>query len=219
LSNQAVQQSLDFANVDQTTANVLDNAKAGTIQDWSKASQGFQYQAGGQLSGGLAGWAGSYPWDGSYTYSVPNQVVNLPSIWNVPVKEQFNRLDPNDPVFGSHANDSGIEPQGWKILIAMELEAEITRAQDAGVVIPEQAESRYTAAAMVGKVVQIGKGCYRSDRYPEGPWCKVGDYIAMAPYCGTRIYSKALNKDFRLINEDSVDAVVIGPEVVDKGRL
>lgn len=133
--------------------------------------------------------------------------------------EKHSRLDPNDSVFGSHANSSGVEPQGFKILVEMVVPAEIQRFRDSGLAVPENVLSRYTAHAMVAKVVQIGRGCYRPDRYPEGPWCKPGDFIAMAPYSGTRIYSKIHERDYRLINEDTVDAVIIGPEAVEAGTV
>ena len=127
----------------------------------------------------------------------------------------YNRNDPNDPYFGIHLNGTGIDVVGFKILVEMAVPAEIQRSIDAGLKVPDNILSRYTTHGMVAKVIQVGRGAYRSDRYPEGPWCKPGDYIAMAPYSGTRIYSKIHDKDYRLINEDTVDAVVVSPDAVE----
>lgn len=125
------------------------------------------------------------------------------------------RLDPKDPVFGTVDNKTGIDVCGYKILVEMAVPAEIQRSIDAGIKVPDTILSRYTTHGMVAKIIQVGRGCYRPERYPEGPWCKPGDLIAMAPYSGTRIYSKVFDREYRLINEDTVDAIVISADVVE----
>jgi co-chaperonin GroES (HSP10) len=51
-------------------------------------------------------------------------------------------------------------------------------------------------------------------RFPSGAYCKEGDFIIMRSYSGTRI--KIHGKEFRLINDDSVEAVVDDPRGVYK---
>ncbi len=46
-------------------------------------------------------------------------------------------------------------------------------------------------------------------RKPSGPWCKVGDWVVFRAYSGTRM--KMYGQEFRLINDDTVEAVVDDP--------
>ena len=52
------------------------------------------------------------------------------------------------------------------------------------------------------------------DRFPTGPFCKKGDWIVMRSYTGTRF--TVHGKEFRLINDDSVEAVVEDPRGIVK---
>ena len=53
-----------------------------------------------------------------------------------------------------------------------------------------------------------------SERFPNGPWCKEGDWIVMRSYTGTRI--EVHGKEFRIINDDSVEAVIEDPRGVKR---
>lgn len=64
-------------------------------------------------------------------------------------------------------------------------------------------------------VVKMGPDCYKDEkRFPNGPSCKVGDFVLVRPNTGTRI--KIHGKEFRLINDDSVEAVVQDPRGVTR---
>ena len=59
-------------------------------------------------------------------------------------------------------------------------------------------------------VMQLGDLAYQDkDRFPSGPWCKEGDFIITRAYSGTRI--KIHGKEFRILNDDMVEAVVSDP--------
>jgi len=59
-------------------------------------------------------------------------------------------------------------------------------------------------------VVDLGPDCYADkERFPSGPWCQKGDFILVRPNAGTRLVIHG--KEFRLINDDSVEAVVEDP--------
>jgi len=59
-------------------------------------------------------------------------------------------------------------------------------------------------------VVKMGPDCYKDEkRFPNGPSCKVGDFVVVRPNTGTRL--KIHGKEFRIINDDSVEAVVQDP--------
>jgi len=59
-------------------------------------------------------------------------------------------------------------------------------------------------------VVKMGPDCYKdATRFPSGPSCKEGDFVVVRPNSGTRL--KIHGREFRLINDDSVEAVVEDP--------
>ena len=64
-------------------------------------------------------------------------------------------------------------------------------------------------------VVKIGPDAYKdTTRFPSGPSCKVGDFVLVRPNTGTRI--KIHGKEFRLINDDSVEGVVQDPRGITR---
>lgn len=65
-------------------------------------------------------------------------------------------------------------------------------------------------------VMKMGPDCYKDPiRFPSGPSCKVGDFILVRPNSGTRI--KIHGEEFRIINDDSVEAVIQDPRGVQRG--
>lgn len=64
-------------------------------------------------------------------------------------------------------------------------------------------------------VVKIGPDAYKdAKRFPSGPSCKVGDFVLVRPNTGTRI--KIHGKEFRIILDESVEAVVQDPRGVTR---
>jgi co-chaperonin GroES (HSP10) len=56
----------------------------------------------------------------------------------------------------------------------------------------------------------MGPDAYRDEkRFPSGPWCKKGDFILVRPNTGTRL--DIHGREFRIINDDSVEGVVDDP--------
>jgi co-chaperonin GroES (HSP10) len=59
-------------------------------------------------------------------------------------------------------------------------------------------------------VVKVGPDAYKdATRFPNGPSCKQGDFVIVRPNSGTRL--KIHGREFRIINDDSVEAVVEDP--------
>ena len=64
-------------------------------------------------------------------------------------------------------------------------------------------------------VVKMGPDAYKDEkRFPSGPSCKVGDFVIVRPNSGTRM--KIHGKEFRIINDDSVEAVVQDPRGISR---
>lgn len=64
-------------------------------------------------------------------------------------------------------------------------------------------------------VAKIGPDAFADKaRFPSGPSCKVGDFILTRPNTGTRM--KIHGTEWRLINDDSVEAVVQDPRGIQR---
>lgn len=98
-------------------------------------------------------------------------------------------------------------PVGYKLLIAL---PELTVQTAGGVYIPEKLKDAEETASIIGYVLSVGDDAYTdTERFPGGPWCKAGDFVIFRSYSGTRF--KVMGKEFRIINDDTVEAVVGDP--------
>ena len=61
---------------------------------------------------------------------------------------------------------------------------------------------------------QIQNAYVNFSRFPSGPYCEVGDWVLFRAFSGTRI--KIHGREFRLINDDTVEAVVEDPRGVER---
>tara|TARA_R100001244_G_scaffold40242_2_gene36359 strand:- start:87 stop:479 length:393 start_codon:yes stop_codon:yes gene_type:complete len=103
------------------------------------------------------------------------------------------------------------DPKGYKILIAMPEPDEKT---EGGIIKSQQALEIEEVGSVVGLVVKLGPDAYKDTKRFNGPYCKEGDFILMRAYSGTRFLVHG--KEFRIINDDSVEAVVEDPRGIVK---
>ena len=98
-------------------------------------------------------------------------------------------------------------PTGWRILVLPFKMGEKTKG---GVLLGQESLDRQQVASQCGNVIAMGDACYvDKERYPKGPWCKVGDWVIFARYAGSRIEIEG--GEVRLLNEDEVLATVQDP--------
>lgn len=103
-------------------------------------------------------------------------------------------------------------PTGYRLLIALPPAEKTT---EGGIILASETAERERVASVVGQVIDMGPDAYMADdRFPNGAYCKVGDWIMMRAYVGTRFRFRG--KEFRLINDDSVEAVVADPKGIQK---
>jgi len=99
------------------------------------------------------------------------------------------------------------EPSGYRLLIAI---PEVSEKTQGGVFMPEQLKKAEETASVIGFVIKAGPEAYSDpNKFPSGPWCSEGDFVIFRSYSGTRF--KVMGKEFRLINDDTVEAVVEDP--------
>jgi len=127
-------------------------------------------------------------------------------------KEQSSILTPNNDLIGvkkSKKEEPKLpKPTGWRMLV---LPFKMKEKTKGGVILAEDTLERQQVASQVGLVMAMGPQCYKDkERYPEGPWCKVNDWIMFARYAGSRI--KIEGGEMRLLNDDEVLATIDSPE-------
>lgn len=99
------------------------------------------------------------------------------------------------------------DPKGYRLLIAI---PEVSQKTEGGLYIPDERRNAEETASLIGYVLKVGSEAYADQgRFPSGPWCKEGDFVIFRSYSGTRF--KVMGKEFRLINDDTVEAVVEDP--------
>lgn len=104
------------------------------------------------------------------------------------------------------------EPKGYKLLIAL---PEIVETTEGGIIKSIKSQHEESISTVVGWVISMGTDAYANfTRFPTGPYCRVGDWVVFRAFSGTRI--KIHGKEFRLINDDTVEAVVNDPRGVER---
>jgi|TARA_R110000868_G_C10725685_1_gene751155 co-chaperonin GroES (HSP10) len=104
------------------------------------------------------------------------------------------------------------EPSGYHMLVCI---PESEDKYDSGLVKADQTKHFEEVLSTVFFVIKLGPDCYRdATRFPSGPWCKEGDFVLARPNSGTRL--KIHGREFRLLNDDSIEAVVSDPRGISR---
>jgi len=130
--------------------------------------------------------------------------------------------NPDNPVIIGSINKTVEEkakqlpkPSGYHILCAIpEVEEEID-GSEIGLIKAQETMRYEEMLTTVLFVVDLGPDCYKdATRFPSGAWCKKGDFILVRPNSGSRLVIHG--KDFRMINDDSVEGVVDDPRGIKR---
>jgi co-chaperonin GroES (HSP10) len=104
------------------------------------------------------------------------------------------------------------EPSGYHILCAI---PDMEEKYESGIIKADSTRHAEEVLSTVFFVVKMGPDCYQDKtRFPNGPWCKVGDFILARPNTGTRL--KIHGREFRIINDDSVEGTVLDPRGISR---
>jgi co-chaperonin GroES (HSP10) len=104
------------------------------------------------------------------------------------------------------------KPSGYHILVAI---PEADKEHEGGILKADTTLAMEEILSTVFFVVDLGPDCYTDEkRFPTGPWCKKGDFILARPNTGTRL--KIHGREFRIINDDSVEGTVDDPRGITR---
>ena len=129
--------------------------------------------------------------------------------------EQSSILTPNNDLVGVKKSKKVTEestklpqPTGWRMLV---LPFKMKEKTKGGIIMGQDTLEKQQVASQCGNVLAMGPDAYGDkQRFPDGPWCKVGDWVMFARYAGSRI--KIEGGEVRLLNDDEVLATIKNPE-------
>ena len=99
------------------------------------------------------------------------------------------------------------KPTGWRILILPYTLPESTKG---GVILSDETRTREQLATNIGYVVSLGPDAYAdTNKFPDGAWCKKGDWVMFGRYAGSRF--KIDGAEPLLLNDDEILAVIDDP--------
>ena len=99
-------------------------------------------------------------------------------------------------------------PAGYKLLCVVPDVSD--KYEGSSLVKPSDIMRQEEHSTTVLFVMAVGPEAYADKaKFPQGPWCEQGDFVVVRAYAGTRF--KIFNKEFRLINDDQVEATVDDP--------
>jgi len=105
------------------------------------------------------------------------------------------------------------KPSGYHILCAIpEMEEKFDGSEIIKADVTRQNEETLTTVLYV---VALGPDCYKDEKkFPNGAWCQEGDFVLVRPHSGSRLVIHG--KEFRLINDDTVEATVDDPRGIKR---
>jgi len=105
------------------------------------------------------------------------------------------------------------KPTGYHVLIALP-NIEETYGES-GLLKSNQTVRDEYILSTIGLVLDMGDQAYNdTERFPTGAWCKPGDYVMFRANTGTRF--KIGTQEYRLMNDDSIQAIVPDPRAVSR---
>lgn len=126
-----------------------------------------------------------------------SQAVDLTAVMNKSQEEKATQLP---------------RPSGYRILCAI---PEMEKEYESGLIKADQTLAHEEALTTVLFVVDMGPDCYKDEsRFPNGPYCQKGDFVLVRPHSGSRLVIHG--REFRIINDDTVEAVVDDPRGIKR---
>ena len=126
--------------------------------------------------------------------------VDLSGILNKPAEDKAKQLP---------------DPKTFHLLCVVPEAMEEFADSEVGLIKSSQVMHHEEVLTPVLFVVKLGPDCYKdTTRFPSGASCKEGDFIIVRPNSGTRL--KIHGREFRILNDDSVEAVVEDPRGITR---
>jgi len=101
-------------------------------------------------------------------------------------------------------------PSGWRLLVLPFSPREKTKG---GILIAQESLDKLRIATNCGYVLEMGPLAYHDkEKFPTGPWCKIGQWVIFARYAGSRLPIEG--GEVRILNDDEILGTIKDPESV-----
>jgi len=103
------------------------------------------------------------------------------------------------------------ELPGFHILVQP---VSIKKKTKGGIILPDKVKDDIAYLTTVGKVLKLGDLAYKdTEKFPNGQWCKSGDYVCYGKFSGQKFVYKGLK--LLLLFDDQVIMKVSEPTLLD----
>jgi len=99
-------------------------------------------------------------------------------------------------------------PVGYRMLIRPWSGEKKTKG---GIILSDATHEMIEMTTVVGLVIMMGDLCYKdTKKFPNGPWCKEGQFVIYGRYAGSRFKTKY--GEHRILNDDEIIATIQKPD-------
>ena len=143
---------------------------------------------------------------------MPEEMTALQQKWAQERAEQQEIKQEDDGLRPENMDESVLDrlpkPTGWRLVVSP---FSPPKKSKGGIVLAKEAVDRQKIATTCGYVVSVGPLSYAdTEKYPDGAWCKKGDWVIFGRYAGARINIDG--GEIRLLNDDEILATIKDPE-------
>ena len=99
-------------------------------------------------------------------------------------------------------------PTGWRLLVLPYAGPKKTKG---GIILSDQTQDTIQMTTVCAYVLKVGGLAYKDkEKFPNGPWCKEGEWVIFGRYAGSRF--KIEGGEVRILNDDEIIARIKNPE-------
>jgi len=139
---------------------------------------------------------------------IPNRTEALLDNYKSKDKIEETRLDAKAVESNKDLLDRLPSPTGYRLLVLPYAGPEKTKG---GLYLAETTQDTIQMTTVCAYVLKVGDQAYKDEsKFPNGPWCKKGDWIIFGRYAGSRF--KIEGGEVRILNDDEIIARINNPE-------
>ena len=140
--------------------------------------------------------------------------IAKPSVTDAYVSEEEKVLDPS--VLDKSLVERMPNPSGYRLLVLPYKGKGVT---DGGIQLIQSTLDKENLATSVCYVMKMGPLAYKDfDKFGDEPWCKVGDWVLIGRYAGSR-FSLEDDHEVRIINDDEVIGTILNPDDIKSAQV
>ena len=123
-------------------------------------------------------------------------------------KSEENSKVPTDPKGIEEYLKQLPDPVGYRMLVRPYSGEKKT---DGGIILTDETSEKIQMTTVCALVVKMGDLCYKDkEKFPDGPWCKEGQFVIYGRYAGARFKTKF--GEHRILNDDEIIGTIKKPE-------